>query len=71
VMGWEAPGGDRVGVRHGQFAEAHVAYALGEVGRSGQLSGGLLDGDLPQADRGQDNVRVVGPFFGRGPIPDL
>ncbi len=57
--GREAPGGDRRCVGHGQFAKAHVAYPFGEVGRSRELSGGLLDDGLPQADRRQKDVGVV------------
>src|SRR3954469_10771537 len=30
-----------------ELAEAHVPYLLGEIGRSGEFPGGLLDGDLP------------------------
>ena len=46
-------------VRDGQFTESHVADLLRQVRRPGQLSGRLLDGDLPQADRRQEDVRVV------------
>src|SRR5262249_21301214 len=46
-------------VGHGQFTEAHAPYPFGEVGWSGELPGSLFDGDLPKADRGQEDVRVV------------
>jgi hypothetical protein len=43
VVRWQAPGRDRVGVRDGEFAEAHVPDLSGKVDRPGKLPGGLLD----------------------------
>ena len=59
MVRWESPGGDHMGIHDRQLTEAHVPYPFGEVGRAGELSRGLLDGDLPQADRGQEDVGIV------------
>lgn len=58
-MRWEAPRGDRVGVRHRQFLKAHASDPLREVGRTGELPRRLLDGDLPKGDRRKEDIRVV------------
>lgn len=46
-------------VGHRPFAETDVPNLRGRVGGTAELAGRLLDGDLPEGDRTQDDIRVT------------
>ena len=50
---------DRMRVSDRPLTETHIPYTFGKVGRSAELAGDLLDRDLPERDRAEEDIRVV------------